>query len=327
MKNENIYKSLENLSIAVVIPAFKVSKQILDTINLIGPEVDHIVVVDDLCPESSGELVRTKSLDPRVEVLFHDENLGVGGAMKTGYLRSLELKAGVIVKIDGDGQMDSSKIPEMVRVIFEGEGDYVKGNRFFDIETVRSMPKTRILGNLALSFFAKFSTGYWRIFDPNNGFTAISSTALSRIQLGKVDNRYFFESDMLFRLNLARAVVIDFPMNARYGNERSNLKIRRVLFEFPFKHLRNFLKRVMYTYYLRDFTLASLELPIGVALTSFGFISGLLNFETSRDLNQATPPGTLILISMAVLVGVQLILSFFSYDIDSSPTKPISKLP
>lgn len=325
MKNENVYKSLKNLSIAVVIPAFKVSKQILDTINLIGPEVDHIVVVDDLCPESSGELVRTQSLDPRVEVLFHDENLGVGGAMKTGYLRSLELKADVIVKIDGDGQMDSSKIPEMVRVIFEGEGDYVKGNRFFDIETVRSMPKTRILGNLALSFFAKFSTGYWRIFDPNNGFTAISSTALSRIQLGKVDNRYFFESDMLFRLNLARAVVIDFPMNARYGNERSNLKIRRVLFEFPLKHLRNFLKRVMYTYYLRDFTLASLELPIGIALTSFGLISGLLNFEASRDLNQATPPGTLILISMAVLVGVQLILSFFSYDIDSSPTKPISK--
>jgi hypothetical protein len=130
---------------------------------------------------------------------------------------------------------------------------------------------------------------------------------------------------MLFRLNLARAVVVDFPMNARYGDERSNLKIRRVLFEFPIKHLRNFLKRVLYTYYLRDFTLASLELPIGISLTSFGLISGLLNFEASRNLNQATAPGTLILISMAVLVGVQLILSFFSYDIDSSPTKPISK--
>jgi dolichol-phosphate mannosyltransferase len=327
LTKKNVSQSVENLSIAVVIPTFKVSKQILETINLIGPEVDHIIVVDDMCPEGSGELVRTQSLDPRVEVLIHDDNLGVGGAMKTGYLRALELRADVIVKIDGDGQMDSTKIPEMVHPIFEGEGDYVKGNRFFDIETVRSMPKVRILGNLALSFFAKFSTGYWRIFDPNNGFTAISSTALSRIQLGKVDNRYFFESDMLFRLNLARAVVIDFPMNARYGNERSNLKILRVLFEFPFKHLRNFLKRVMYTYYLRDFTLASLELPIGIALTSFGLISGLLNFETSRDLNQATPPGTLILISMAVLVGVQLILSFFSYDIDSSPTKPISKLP
>jgi dolichol-phosphate mannosyltransferase len=313
-------------SIAVVIPAFKVSKQILETINQIGPEVNHIIIVDDLCPEGSGELVRTRSLDPRVEVISHHDNLGVGGAMKTGYLRALELRADVIVKIDGDGQMDSSKIPEMVRPIFEGEGDYVKGNRFFDIEAVQSMPKTRILGNLALSFFAKFSTGYWRMFDPNNGFTAISSTALSSIQLGKVDDRYFFESDMLFRLNLARAVVVDFPMNARYGDEQSNLKIRRVLFEFPIKHLRNFLKRVVYTYYLRDFTLASLELPIGMFLTSFGLIFGLLNFEASRNLNQATAPGTLILISISVLAGIQLVLSFFSYDIDSAPTKPISEL-
>jgi hypothetical protein len=130
---------------------------------------------------------------------------------------------------------------------------------------------------------------------------------------------------MLFRLNLARAVVIDSPMPAIYGSERSNLKISRVLFEFPLKHLRNFMKRVAYTYYLRDFTLASLELPIGVTLTSFGLIFGLLNFEASREINQATAPGTLILISMCVLVGIQLILSFFSYDIDSSPTKPITK--
>jgi hypothetical protein len=245
--------------------------------------------------------------------------------MKTGYVRALELGSHVIVKIDGDGQMDSTKIPELTRLILEGEGDYIKGNRFFDIDTVRSMPKSRIFGNLVLSFFAKFSTGYWRIFDPNNGFTAISSTALQRIQLKKIDNRYFFESDLLFRLNLVRAVVIDLPMDARYGSERSNLKIRKVLFEFPIKHLRNFIKRIAYTYYLRDFTLASLELPIGVALTSFGIVSGIINFLNSRALDQGTPPGTLILISMSVLVGTQLILSFFSFDIDSAPTKPISK--
>jgi|688.fasta_scaffold414048_1 glycosyltransferase involved in cell wall biosynthesis len=325
MSIDNTNKLMKDSCIAVVIPTFKVSNQILDTIKSIGPEVDHIIVVDDLCPEGSGKLVRAKSVDPRVEVLFHDNNLGVGGAMKTGYQRAKDLQADIVVKIDGDGQMDSSKIPEIVSHIFEGEADYVKGNRFFDIETVRSMPKMRILGNLTLSFFAKFSTGYWRVFDPNNGFTAISSTALSRIQLSKIDNRYFFESDMLFRLNLARAVVIDSPMPAIYGSERSNLKISRVLFEFPLKHLRNFMKRVAYTYYLRDFTLASLELPIGVTLTSFGLIFGLLNFEASREINQATAPGTLILISMCVLVGIQLILSFFSYDIDSSPTKPITK--
>lgn len=316
---------LRKPKITVVIPAYKVSKQILATIESVGPEVEHIIVVDDACCEGSGKLVATTSPDSRVEVIFHNENMGVGGALKTGYMRALELESSVIVKIDGDGQMDPTKIPEMSRLIIEGEADYVKGNRFFDIETVRSMPFARILGNLALSFFAKFSTGYWRIFDPNNGFTAISSTALSRIQLAKIDNRYFFESDILFRLNLARAVVVDFPMDAIYGDEKSNLKIRRVLFEFPYKHIRNFFKRIAYTYYLRDFTLASLELPIGVVLCSFGFVSGVLNFEASRELNQATAPGTLILISMSVLVGVQLILSFFSYDIDSSPTKPISK--
>ena len=326
MTRDNLGKSRTNSLIAVVIPAFKVSGQILDTIKSIGPEVGRIIVVDDACPEGSGELVRRSSADSRVEVVFHDSNLGVGGAMKTGYRRALEIEADVTVKIDGDGQMDPSKIPEMVNWIVEGEADYVKGNRFFDIEAVHNMPKLRILGNLALSFFAKFSTGYWRMFDPNNGFTAISAEALKRIQLNKIDNRYFFESDMLFRLNLARAVVIDCPMNARYGDEQSNLKIRRVLFEFPIKHLRNFAKRVAYTYYLRDFTLASLELPIGLLLTSFGFISGLVNFATSRELNQATPTGTLILISMSVLVGIQLILSFFSYDIDSSPTKPIGKM-
>ena len=325
MSIDDINKQMKKTYIVVVVPAFKVSNQILNTIKSIGPEVDHIIVVDDSCPDGSGKIVRTNSFDPRVEVLFHDNNLGVGGAMKTGYQRAKDLQADIVVKIDGDGQMDSSKIPEIVSHILVGEADYVKGNRFFDIETVRSMPKMRILGNLALSFFAKFSTGYWRIFDPNNGFTAISSTALSRIQLSKIDNRYFFESDMLFRLNLARAVVIDSPMPARYGTERSNLKIRRVLFEFPLKHLRNFMKRVAYTYYLRDFTLASLELPIGVILTSFGFTFGLLNFEASREINQATAPGTLILISMCVLVGIQLILSFFSYDIDSSPIKPITK--
>ena len=318
--------SMENATITVVIPTFKVSKHILATIKSIGPEVDHIIVVDDACPEGSGELVRANSIDPRVEVLFNERNLGVGGAMKSGYVRAKELGSDVIVKVDGDGQMDPSRIAQMARQLLANEGDYIKGNRFFDIDTVKSMPKSRIFGNLILSFFAKFSTGYWRIFDPNNGFTAISSTALSKIQLDKIDNGYFFESDMLFRLNVARAVVIDLPMNAKYGTEQSNLKIRRVLIEFPMKHLRNFFKRVAYTYYLRDFTLASLELPAGIILTTFGLTTGLVNFAQSRELNQATATGTLILISMSVLVGIQLILSFFSYDIDSSPTKPISNM-
>ena len=310
--------------LAVVIPAFKVANQILDVITKIGPEVALIVVVDDCCPQSSGELVRIRTDDKRVEVLTHKENKGVGGAMITGYKFALEQGADVIVKLDGDGQMNPSLIPLITEPILKSQADYVKGNRFFNVQVILRMPKVRILGNLVLSFFSKVSTGYWQVFDPNNGFTAIHASALELLPLEKISNRYFFESDMLFRLNLARAVVIDVPMDAVYGDEKSNLSIARTLFEFPFKHARNFIKRVAYSYYLRDFTLASLELPAGLVLLTTGSIAAIYTWIHSANLNQATPTGTLILIAMMLLSSIQLLLSFASYDMQSSPKKPIS---
>ena len=310
--------------IAVVIPAFKVSDQILAVVENIGPEVSLIVVVDDCCPESSGKLVQAGCSDKRVIVLTHQENKGVGGAMITGYRFALEKGADIIVKLDGDGQMDPSLIPRLLEPILKEQADYVKGNRFFNVQAILRMPKVRILGNLVLSFFSKASTGYWQVFDPNNGFTAIHASALKQLPLEKISNRYFFESDMLFRLNLARAVVTDVPMDAVYGDEKSNLSIVRTLFEFPFKHSRNFIKRVAYSYYLRDFTLASLELPAGLVLLTTGSIAALYNWIHSANLNQATPTGTLILIAMMLLSSIQLLLSFASYDIQSSPKIPIS---
>ncbi len=317
---------ISDVNIAVVIPCFRVRSLIEDVISKIGKEVDQIIVIDDACPDGSGRNLENNSKDHRLKVLYNQVNLGVGGAVLNGYRCAIENGADIVVKLDGDGQMDPKLIRTFINPILASKADYVKGNRFFDIEHVKSMPKLRIVGNLVLSFFSKFSTGYWRIFDPNNGYTAISSSTLQKLDLDKIDNRYFFESDMLFRLNLARAVVIDIPMEAKYGSEVSNLKIKRVLFEFPIKHLRNFLKRIAYTYYLRDFTLASLELPIGLGLTTFGIVTGVGNFIHSQSLNQATPTGTLILISMSVLVGIQLVLSFFAYDIDSAPNTPIGKL-
>jgi dolichol-phosphate mannosyltransferase len=314
------------VNIAVVVPCFKVKNSIAEVIKNIGNEVTQIIAVDDSCPEGSGKYLESISDDKRLTVLYNKENLGVGGAVKRGYMHALNNQAEVVIKLDGDGQMDPKLIRTFIHPILTSKADYVKGNRFFDIGHVKNMPKLRIFGNLVLSFFSKFSTGYWRIFDPNNGYTAISSSTLQKLDLDKIDNRYFFESDMLFRLNLARAVVIDTPMEAKYGSEVSNLKIKRVLFEFPIKHVRNFMKRIAYTYYLRDFTLASLELPIGLGLTTFGIATGIGNFVHSQSLNQATPTGTLILISMSVLVGIQLVLSFFAYDIDSAPNIPIGKL-
>jgi glycosyltransferase involved in cell wall biosynthesis len=304
--------------ICVVIPAFKVKSQVLEVVKSVGPEIQKIIVVDDACPEKSGEYVKANVNDPRVEVVFLETNLGVGGAVKAGYSRALALNAQVIVKIDGDGQMDTSKILDLAKPVLDGSADYAKGNRFFNVEAVRAMPKIRIIGNLGLSFLTKLSSGYWRIFDPTNGFTAISREKLKSIPLDKVDNGYFFESDMLFRLNLLDAIVRDVEMPAIYDNEKSNLRIRRVLFEFPIKHMKNLTKRIIYTYYLKDFKIASIELPLGIALGGFGLTLGVYSWIKGILTDTATQTGTLILISMSVLAGLQLVLAFLSYDTNNS---------
>jgi dolichol-phosphate mannosyltransferase len=306
--------SKTSVLVAVVIPAFKVSGHIVKVVESIGPEVSKIIVVDDACPDQSGNLLQKMIFDPRLEVIYHSVNTGVGGAVKTGYKRAIELGYEVIVKIDGDGQMDSSKITELIIPILTNQADYTKGNRFFEIEAVQKMPKIRILGNLVLTFITKFSTGLWHVFDPNNGFTAIRSAMLKKLNLDKVDNRYFFESDMLFRLSLLQARVSDVPLPALYGEEKSNLKIKQVLFEFPLKHGRNYMKRIAYTYYLREFNLASIELPVGVFLTGFGLILG--GYSWIHGIITATPTetGRLVLIAMSFLAGLQLVLAFLSYD-------------
>jgi len=306
--------SINYETVCVVIPAYRVRAHILEVIRSIGPEVEKIVVVDDACPERSGEYVAENSDDPRVEVIFHKINLGVGGAVKSGYRRALELNADIVVKVDGDGQMDVAKIEALISPIKSGNADYTKGNRFFDVDAVRSMPKIRIVGNLVLSFMTKMSSGLWHIFDPNNGFTAISKPELVKLKFEKIDDRYFFESDMLFRLSLLNSRVLDVSLPAIYADETSSLKIRHVILEFPVKHLRNTFKRIGYTYYLRDFKIASIELPLGLLLSAFGLILGAYSWIHGIVTSTATQTGTLVLISMSVLAGLQLILAFLSYD-------------
>ncbi len=311
--------------ITVVIPAYKVAKHILGLLNNIGPEVTRIIVVDDGCPEKSGNLVLKECADKRIKVLFHPENLGVGASVISGYREALREGCDVIIKLDGDGQMNPALIPRMILPVLDGQADYSKGNRFFNVTKVKSMPLGRIIGNLALSFFAKASSGYWNIFDPNNGYTAINSKVVGQLPLERISTRYFFESDMLFHLNLMRAVVIDVPMDAKYGDETSNLRLVDSVFEFAFKHMRNYFRRITYGYYLRDFTLASIELPLGSALCIFGFVVGLKSWIHSMNDGIPTQPGTLILIAMSFLSGLQLLLGFFAFDISNTPREPISK--
>ena len=311
--------------IAVVIPCFKVSRQILDVISRIGSECARIYVVDDACPEDSGQLIRNECDDPRVQVLKHSTNQGVGGAVLTGYAAALADGADVVVKLDGDGQMNPELIPQLIAPILAGEADYTKGNRFYDIEGVRRMPGVRILGNAGLSFLSKLSTGYWNVFDPTNGFTAIHANVLRVLPVHKLSRRWFFESDMLFRLGLIRAVVQDMPMHALYANEQSSLRVHRVLFVFLWSHMRNTFKRLFYNYFLRDFSVASLELLLGPTVLLFGLWVGITHWIAGSRTGEFASSGTVMLAALPVLTGTQLVLAFLGYDVRNIPTQAVHR--
>jgi dolichol-phosphate mannosyltransferase len=312
-------------SIAVVIPSYRVTRHVLDVIAGIGPEVSRIYVVDDQCPDGSGALVRGACADPRVTVLQHAKNQGVGGAVMTGYRAAIADGATIIVKLDGDGQMDAGLIPDFIAPILAGEADYTKGNRFYDLEQIGAMPPVRLFGNALLSLMTKLSSGYWDLFDPTNGYTAIHADAARHLPFDKISQRYFFETDMLFRLNTLHAAVVDVPMDAVYGDEVSNLKISRIATEFLAKHVRNFFKRLFYNYYLRNMSLASIELPLGLLLFGFGTVFGLRHWVHAIRTDIATPAGTVMLAALPVLMGAQLILAFLAYDIAAVPRRAIHK--
>lgn len=326
MQIDTSLKQAKVPAISVVIPCYKVSLHVLDVIQKTGNEVDTIFVVDDCCPEHSGEFVEINCTDIRVSVLRNSINLGVGGAVLRGYRAAIEAGADIIVKIDGDGQMNPNLIPDFIAPILSGEADYTKGNRFFDLEEIRAMPKIRLFGNAVLSFMTKISSGYWDLFDPTNGYTAIHADVARHLPFEKISRRYFFETDMLFRLNTLRAVVVDVPMDAQYGDEISNLKISKIVGEFLVKHARNFVKRIFYNYYLRDMSLASIELPLGVLLFVSGFGFGIYHWIHSLQEGVTTPAGTVMLAALPILMGTQLMLAFIGYDIANVPRRPFHKL-
>ncbi len=314
------------MRIAVVVPCYKVRRHILSVIGKIGPEVEAIYVVDDQCPENSGRYVEAECVDRRVRVIFNQENRGVGGATMAGYRRALADGATIIVKIDGDDQMDPGLIPLFARPILEGLADYTKGNRFFDIGFLSGMPKIRLFGNAALSLINKLSSGYWNIMDPTNGYTAIHASVLRLLPLHKLDERYFFESDMLFRLNTVRAVVLDIPMSASYGNEQSSLSIFKVTLEFPGKYLARFGKRIFYNYFLRDFNAGTVQFLSGILLIGSGGGFGAIHWRVGDQLGIPATSGTVMLAALPVLLGFQLFISALNYDIANVPRDCLHKI-
>ena len=311
--------------VAVTIPSYKVRAHVLDVIARIPPKVQRIYVVDDKCPQHSGELVEKQCRDPRVRVIFHEENQGVGGAVSSGYRAAIEEGMDIVVKVDGDGQMDPALIPHFTRPIERGRADYTKGNRFYRPESLKGMPPIRLFGNAALSFINKLSTGYWSIMDPTNGYTAIHTSVLREMPLHKLEKRYFFETDMLYHLNTMRAVVHDVPMDAVYADEESSLKVSKVLPEFMVKHVNRFFKRYVYLYLLRDFNIGSLYSLLGVVLCGLGVVFGGWAWLRSLTTGQPATSGTVMLAALPLIIGIQFLIAFLHHDVERVPSQPLSE--
>ncbi len=317
---------MNSCKVAVVIPCFKVEKKVLQVLSKIGSEVDHIFVIDDKCPNNSGKVVETKCIDPRVKVIYHDKNKGVGGAVVSGYQAALESHCQVVIKIDGDGQMDPKEIPKFLEPLVSGRTDYAKGNRFYDMDLIKPMPLVRLFGNAVLTFLNKLMSGYWTMFDPTNGYTAIHESALRRIPLHKLSERYFFESDMLFRLGVARAVICDIPIPAKYEDEQSSLRISKVLFEFPPKIFARISKRILYKYFVRDFNLGTFYL-LGFGFFTFtGGLYGIYHMVINILNHTTAPSGVVMFAALPIILGFQLLLSFFSYDLFSEPRESLQQI-
>jgi glycosyltransferase involved in cell wall biosynthesis len=312
--------------VAVVVPCYRCKAQVRRVLEGIDSSVWRVYLVDDACPEGTGDWVRQSLSDPRIHVLTHTQNQGVGGAVISGYRAALADGADIVVKLDGDGQMDPALIGRFIAPILRGRADYTKGNRFFTLRSLAGMPRIRLLGNALLSFVAKLSTGYWSLFDVTNGYTAIHARLLPYLELDRISRRYFFETDLLFRLGTLRAAVVDVPMDAVYADERSNLKVSRVLPEFAFKHMVNLFKRLAYSYFLRDLTVASLELVVGAALLGFGVVFGLSTWAQALSTGVATPLGTIMLSALPTLVGLQMLLAFIGHDVAQQPQRAVHPL-
>lgn len=310
--------SVNGSRIAVVIPAFRVARQIGDVLRRVPACVDCVFVVDDASPDAVGEAVAAVG-DPRVTLLCHEENEGTGGAMVTGFRAALAEGVDILVKCDGDGQMDPQDIPTLIAPLVDGRAEYAKGCRFYHLRDLSVMPRIRLLGNVALTFLTKLASGYWHVLDPQNGFVAVRADTLGRIRYERLSKRYFFENDMLIRLNTIEARVCDVPFPSRYAGEPSSLRPWRTLVSFPPRLLLGFLRRVLWRYVFFDVSPVAIFLFAGLLLFVWGFGFGLFEWIVSVRRGVPTTAGTVMLAAVPLILGFELILQAIVLDVQNSP--------
>ena len=313
---------LNNLTIAVAIPCYKVEQHLQQVVAGLPDFVDSILLVDDCSPDGTSVLIdRMAAEDKRITALHHQVNRGVGGAMKTAFQKAMEQGMDAVVKLDGDGQMDTAFIAPLAEALEESE--FAKGNRLFDRQMLGRMPAVRRIGNLGLGFMVKAASGYWNVSDPVNGFFAVRTETLRRMDLERVADRFFFESSMLIELYYTGARIAEVPMPAIYGDEQSNLSIGKTLCTFPPRLLAAWARRIHLAYFVYDFNICSLYILVGLPCFLFGLIFGLCNWIHYASIQSPSPTGTIMVAVLTFILGFQMLLAAAQYD--STAKNPFGK--
>ena len=329
MKNlhrQNIIALLHDVHIAVVVPCYKVEQSIEAVVAGIPEYIRSIILVNDASPGETPRILDQLAKDQpgRVYVVHLPQNQGVGGATLSGWDQAVQLDAQIVVKMDGDGQMDPEYLPDLLEPLLYGRADYSKGNRFASSEVFKKMPKVRLIGNAGLSFLNRLASGYWKTLDPTNGYFAVRAELIPRLARKRISRRYFFESSLLIELGILRAVVRDVPMRTIYGEEQSHLSVRKTLLEFPPKLFAGFLRRVLYNKFLFDTSPDFLLAGIGLPLLLFGVAWGVIKYIQFAALGIPATAGTVMIAALPSILGFQMCLTALQIDFLSVPSVPLT---
>jgi glycosyltransferase involved in cell wall biosynthesis len=302
--------------ITVVVPAYNEEPLISQTITSMPDFVDRVIVVDDKSTDSTADRVREVG-DPRVILISHEQNLGVGGSILTGHKKALELGGDIDVVMAGDAQMNPDYLDKLLDPIVEDGYGFTKANRFFNGESFEGMPLHRVFGNVILSFMTKLASGYWQLFDPQNGYTAIGHDSLKRLQLNKIATGYQFENDFLISLSILGVRAKDVPIPAVYGDEISGMRLRAVIPQISSLLFSGFWKRIWFKYVLWSFSPIALLLFTGIFLVIWGIGWGVFDVIYAIGVNSPTPASALLSVA-PLMTGIYMLIQALVLDIQET---------
>jgi glycosyltransferase involved in cell wall biosynthesis len=308
---------LDGKTVAVVVPAYNEERLVVETLRGIPAFVDRIFVVDDRSRDATAERAGAVG-DPRVEVIVHERNAGVGAAIVTGYKRARHERIDVTAVMAGDNQMDPGELELFCGPVARGELDYAKANRLVSGQAWQLIPRHRYLGNAVLSLLTKIASGYWHVADSQAGYSAISLGMLDVLDLDRIYQRYGFPNDLLVHLNIWNARVRDFPSRPIYGvGERSGIRIRSVVPRISWLLVKGFFWRMWEKYVIRDFHPLVFFYALGLLMTVIGLGLGIAE-TVLRILGNQITTATIVLVALLLVSGSQFTLFAMWFDMESN---------